>query len=126
MMNNDYIESNTRVNVKAVAESLELKPWTSKYDPNDTRYYLNINDLQHICLKQTYYKTGNVSGVEYLDTDGETVTVAHGRFYNRYYNKTYIDRNGIVHTNWRPYGDPGENFAECVAVVLGKRFGFKK
>lgn len=126
MMNNDYIESNSRVNVNEVVKSLELKPWVSKYNPGETRYYLNINDLEHLCLKQTYYKTGNVSGVEYLDADGETVTVAHSRFYNRYYNKTYIDQAGCVHTNWRPYGDVGENFAEAVAVCLGKRFGFKK
>ncbi len=126
MMNNDYIESNTRVNTIDVVESLDLKPWINKYDSSDTRYYLNIDDLQHICLKQTYYKSGNVNGVQYMNADGETVTVAHGRFYNRYYNKTYIDRYGIVYTNWRPYGTVGENFAEAVAVCLGKKFGFKK
>lgn len=126
MMNSDYIESEARVNVKAVADGMDIRPWTSRYNQNDVRYYLNIDDLQNICLKQTYYKSGNVNGVQYVNADGDTVTVAHGRFYNRTFDKTYIDQAGCVHTNWRPYGTVGENFAEAVAVCLGKRFGFKK
>lgn len=126
MMNSDYIESDARVDVKAVADGLDIRSWTSKYNQNDVRYYLNVDDLQNLCLKQTYYKSGNVSGVQYVNADGETVTVAHSRFYSWYNNKTYIDQAGCVHTNWRPYGTVGENFAEAVAVVLGKRFGFKK
>ena len=126
MMNNGYIESDARVNVEAVADGMDIKPWISKYNQNDVRYYLNIDDLQNLCLKQTCYKSGNVNCVQYVNADGETVTVAHGRFYNIYFNKTYIDHAGCVHTNWRPYGTVGENFAEAVAVSLGKKFGFKK
>ncbi len=126
MMNSDYIESDARVNVKAVADGMDIMPWTSRYNQNDVRYYLNIDDLQKLCLKQTYYKSGNVNGVQYMNADGDMVTVAHGRFYNRCFNKTYIDQAGCVHTNWRPYGTVGENFAEAVAVALGKRFGFKR
>ena len=125
-MNSDYIESEARVNVKAVADGMAIRPWISEYNNNEVRYYLNIDDLQKLCLKQTYYKSGNVNGVQYVNADGEIVTVAHSRFYNHYFNNTYIDSVGCVHTNWRPYGDPGENFAECVAVALGKRFGFRK
>ena len=126
MTNSDYIESDARVNVKAVADGMDIRPWVSEYNNNEVRYYLNIDDLQKLCLKQTYYKSGNVNGVQYVNADGETVTVAHSRFYNHYFNNTYIDSVGCAHTNWRPYGTVGENFAEAVAVCLGKRFGFKK
>lgn len=122
MMNKDYISSISKVNLKAVVDGLDLKPWVNKYNKKDVRYYLNINDLQHICLKQEYYKTGSVSGVHYMNYDGEVMEVAHSRFYNRYFDKTFIDCFGYVQTTWRPYGSDNENFAEAIAVALNKRF----
>lgn len=73
-----------------------------------------------MCLNQSYYKSGNVSGCEYIDFDGEPCPVAHARAYG-YGNKTYIDKDGNVWTNWRPYGYDYENFAEAVAVNLNKK-----
>ena len=113
-----YIDSESLVNVDSVADGLDIKPWHGRFDSSDVRYYLNIDDLTRVCLDQQYYKSGNVSGVSYTNFDGNVVSVSHGRFYNRQYDKTYIDADGRVHTTWRPYGTVGENFAEAVAVAL--------
>ena len=113
-----YIESESLVDVDRVANVLDIKPWHGRSNPSDVRYYLNIDDLNRVCLDQQYYISGNVSVVRYMNFDGNVVSVSHGRFYNRQYDKTYIDADGSVHTTWRPYGTVGENFAEAVAVAL--------
>lgn len=115
-----YIESNTKVNVNEAADKLGLKAWTRPGKPDDVRFYLNRPDLQKVCLNQSYYKSGNVSGCEYIDFDGEPCPVAHSRAY-AYGNKTYIDKDGHIWTNWRPYGYDYENFAEAVAVNLNRK-----
>lgn len=114
-----YIVSNRKVDVKAAAELLGLKAWTNPRDSKDIRFYLKRPELQKVCLDQTYYKTGNVRGCEYIDKNGETIPIAHARAYS-YFNKTYIDKRGRVWTNWTPYHYDGENFAEAVAVGLNR------
>lgn len=117
-----YIVSNRKVDVKEAAKLLGLKAWTNPRDSKDIRFYLNRPELQKVCLDQTYYKTGNVRGCEYINENGETISIAHARAYG-YFNKTYIDRNGIVWTNWSPYGYDYENFAEAVASNLNRMVG---
>lgn len=78
------------------------------------RHYINADGLHAIIgFEQTYYNTGNISGVHYIDEDGDTVTVAHSRGYHRD-DKTFIE-DGTVYCSWTPYG---ANIAELVARNL--------
>lgn len=78
------------------------------------RHYIDADGLHAIIgFEQTYYHTGNISGVHYVDGDGDTVTVAHSRGYHRD-DKTFIE-DGTVHCSWTPYG---ANIAELIARNL--------
>lgn len=118
-MNRNYVGSDSRVDTRTIVALFGLKAWSNPYNLMDVRYYLNPSELQRICLTQTYYKSGNVSGCEYIDKNGETIPIAHARAYS-YFNKTYIDKRGRVWSNWTPYHYDGENFAEAVAVGLNR------
>lgn len=78
------------------------------------RRYIDADGLHAIIgFEQTYYHTGNISGVRYIDGDGDTVTVAHSRGHHRD-DKTFIE-DGTVHCSWTPYG---ANIAELIARNL--------
>ena len=78
------------------------------------RHYIDADGL-HVVIgfEQTYYHTGNISGVRYIDGDGDMVTVAHSRGYLRD-DKTFIE-DGTVYCSWTPYG---ANIAELIARNL--------
>ncbi len=121
MKKNVFIESNTKVNVNEVVESLGLKAWKNRRNAKDVRYYINEKDLEKLDLKNDVYKIGENGGIEFV---GKRVNTFHsqftGRYYSGVYNKTYVDPEGSVHTNWLPFGEGNADFAEDVAVALSK------
>lgn len=121
MMKNVFIESNTKVNVNSAVESLGLKAWKNKRNAGEIRYYINAKDLEKLNLNEKIYKIGENGGIEFV---GERVNTFHSRLTGRWYsgvsNKTYIDTDGVVHTNWLPFGEGNADFAEDVAVALSK------
>lgn len=100
--------------VAAIARRYDIKPWEKK---GDARYYLDLDALADIIgLEQAFYNTGNCSGCSYIDSGGDTVTVAHSRAYGKGYlaHKTYIC-NGRVYSDWEPYG---ADIAELIAARI--------
>lgn len=78
------------------------------------RYYIDTDGLGAIIgFEQTYYNTGNISGVHYVDGDGDRVSVAHSRGYHRD-DKTFVE-DGTVYCSWAPYG---ADIAELIARNL--------
>lgn len=111
-----YNTSDTTVSETAVARLVTdglAKEWKNPRT-GATRYYINEEGLGAIIgLVQTRYNSGNISGVSYIDEDGEKATVAHSRGY--FYNdKTYIEGD-TVYCSWAPYG---ANIAELIAHNL--------
>ena len=113
-----YNTSTTKVSeeaIKNIVANGDAKEWKNPRT-GATRYYINEEGLSNIIsLVQTRYNSGNISGVSYIDEDGDKMTVAHSRGY--FYNdKTYIE-DGIVYSTWAPYG---ANIAELIAHNLAK------
>ena len=100
---------------RLVADGL-AKEWRNPRT-GGVRHYINADGLHAIIgFEQTYYHTGNISGVRYIDGDGDTVTVAHSRGYRRD-DKTFIE-DGTVYCSWTPYG---ADIAELVARKLAEK-----
>ena len=122
-MMNAYIESDSKVDVEKVSEFFGLKAWKNRKNLGDVRYYINAKDLEKLDLNKDVYRIGENGGIEFV---GDRVNTFHSRFTGRYYsvnaNKTYIDLDGKVYTNWLPFGDGNADFAEDVAVALNKLF----
>lgn len=97
---------------RLVADGL-AKEW--KHPRTGTvRYYIDTDGLGAIIgFEQTTYNTGNISGVSYIDGDGDRVSVAHSRGYHRD-DKTFVE-DGTVYCSWAPYG---ADIAELVARNL--------
>lgn len=97
---------------RLVADGL-AKKW--KHPRTGTvRYYIDTDGLGAIIgFEQAYYNTGNISGVHYVDGDGDRVSVAHSRGYHRE-DKTFIE-DGTVYCSWAPYG---ADIAELIARNL--------
>lgn len=111
-----YTTSDTTVSGTAVARLVAdglAKEWRNPRT-GAIRHYIDADGLHTIIgFEQTYYNTGNISGVRYIDGDGDTVTVAHSRGYHRD-DKTFIE-DGTVYCSWAPYG---ADIAELVARNL--------
>lgn len=69
--------------------------------------------LRHHRIRADHVNTGNISGVHYVDGDGDRVSVAHSRGYHRD-DKTFIE-DGTVYCSWAPYG---ADIAELIARNL--------
>lgn len=110
----DTTVSGTAV-ARLVADGL-AKEW--KHPRTGTvRYYIDTDGLGAIIgFEQTYYNTGNISGVSYIDGDGDRVSVAHSRGYHRD-DKTFVE-DGTVYCSWAPYG---ADIAELVARKLAEK-----
>ena len=100
---------------RLVADGL-AKEW--KHPRTGTvRYYIDTDGLHAIIgFEQTTYNTGNISGVQDIDEDGDRVSVAHSRGYHRE-DKTFIE-DGTVYCSWTPYG---ADIAELVARKLAEK-----
>ena len=111
-----YTTSDTTVSGTAVARLVAdglAKEWRNPW-AGTVRHYIDTDGLHAIIgFEQAYYNTGDISGVRYIDVDGDTITVAHSRGYHRD-DKTFIE-NGTVYCSWTPYG---ANIAELVARKL--------
>ncbi len=113
-----YTTSDTMVSKTAVARLVAdglAKEWRNPRT-RGVRHYIDADGLGAVIgFEQTYYSTGNISGVHYVDADGDTVTVAHSRGYHRD-DKTFIE-DGTVYCSWTPYG------ADIVELVARKLAG---
>ncbi|MGO5518201.1 hypothetical protein ACTQV2_01090 [Bifidobacterium thermophilum] len=114
-----YTTSDTMVSKTAVARLVAdglAKEWRNPRT-GGVRHYIDADGLGAIIgFEQTYYHTGNISGVSYIDGDGDRVSVAHSRGYHRD-DKTFIE-DGTVYCSWTPYG---ANIAELVARKLAEK-----
>lgn len=111
-----YNTSDTTVSGTAVARLVAdglAKEWRNPRT-GAIRHYIDTDGLGAIIgFEQTYYNTGNISGVHYVDEDGDRVSVAHSRGYHRD-DKTFVE-DGTVYCSWAPYG---ANIAELIARNL--------
>lgn len=98
--------------IDSVVKALGLKAWI-KPGTDEVRYYLDRGKMEGIALD---------SQLDNYWLDGEWRTeCGNTRWYYDNVHKTYMDVDGVIHTNWLGK-NRGANFAQGCAQALNLKF----